>query len=62
MGDTASSWYEYRDEVLITFQNLQLAANLSHVLLNINVEIKIFIDADTKKLHCIGNIDDSACH
>ena len=49
-----------RDEVFITFQNLQLAANLPYSLLNMNVEIKIFIDADTKKSHRIGNIDDSA--
>ena len=48
-----------RDEVFITFQNLQLAANLPYGLLNMNVESKIFIDPDTKKLHCIGNIDDS---
>ena len=48
-----------RDEVFITFQNLQLAANLPYGLLNMNVESKIFIDTDTKKLHCIGNIDDS---
>ena len=48
-----------RDEVFITFQNLQLTANLPYGLLNMNVEIKIFIDTDTKKLHCIGNIDDS---
>ena len=46
--------------MFVTFQNLQLAANLSYGLLNVNVEIKIFIDTDTKKLHCIGNIDDSA--
>ena len=25
-----------------------------------NVEIKIFIYTDTKKMHCISNIDDSA--
>ena len=48
-----------RDGVFITFQNLQLAANLPYDLLNMNVESKIFIDTDTKKLHCIGNIDDS---
>ena len=47
-----------RDEVFITFQNLQLAANLPYGLLNMNVESKIFIDTDTKKLHCVGNIDD----
>ena len=49
-----------RDEVFITFQNLQLAANLSYGLLNMNVKIKISVDADTKKLHCISNTDDSA--
>ena len=43
-----------RDEMFITFQNLQLAANLSYSLLNMNIEIKISIDTDTKKLHCIG--------
>ena len=48
-----------RDEVFITFQNLQLATNLPYGLLNMNVESKIFIDTDTKKLLCIGNIDDS---
>ena len=48
-----------RDGVFITFQNLKLAANLPYDLLNMNVESKIFIDTDTKKLHCIGNIDDS---
>ena len=46
------------DEVFITFQNLQLAANLSYGLLNMNVEIKIFIDTDTKKLHCVRTIDE----
>lgn len=48
-----------RDDVFITFQNLQLVANLSFGLLNMNVEIKIFIDTDTKKLHCVKSIDDS---
>ena len=38
------------DEVFITFQNLQLAANLPYGLLNMNVEIKIFIDTDTKEV------------
>ena len=47
--------------MFITFQNLQLAANLSYSLLNMNIEIKISIDTDTKKLHCIaGNIDYNA--
>ena len=49
-----------RDEVFITFQNLQLTANIPYGLLNMNVEIKIFIDTDTKKLHCVRTIDDSA--
>ena len=49
-----------RDEVFITFQNLQLAADLSYGSLNMNVEIKSFIDTDTKKFHCISNIDDRA--
>ena len=47
-------------EMFITFQNLQLVANLSYSLLNMNIEIKISIDTDTKKLHCIGNIDYNA--
>ena len=38
------------DEVFITFQNLQLAADLPYGLLNMNVEIKIFIDTDTKEV------------
>ena len=46
-----------RDEVFLTFQNLQLAANLSYSLLNMNIEIEIAIDTETKKLHCIGRID-----
>ena len=49
-----------RDEVFITFQNLQLVANLSYSPLNMNIEIKISINTDTKKLHCIGSIDYNA--
>ena len=48
-----------RDEVLITFQSSQLRANFSYSVLSMN-EIKIFIDADTKELHCISAIDESA--
>ena len=48
-----------RDEVLITLQNSQLRPNFSHSLLSMN-EIKIFIDADTKELNCISDIDESA--
>ena len=48
-----------RDEVLITLQNSQLRANFSYSVLSMN-EIKIFIDADTKELHCISAIDESA--
>ena len=45
-----------RDEVLITLQNSQLRANFSYKILSMS-EIKIFIDADTKELHCISAID-----
>ena len=44
-----------RDEMLVKFQNLQLATNLSHSPLK--VEIKIFIYADTKKSN-FSNIED----
>ena len=39
---------------------MQLAANLSYSLLNMNIEIKISIYTDTKKSHCVGNIDYNA--
>ena len=46
--------------MLVLFQNLQLVTNPSYSLLNMTIEIKAFIYADTKMFHCISNINDSA--
>ena len=46
--------------MFITFQDLQLAADLSYSLLNMNIKVKVSINANTKKLHCIGSINYNA--